>query len=230
MYAPAHVATALAVKRRFPVAPFFGVMLATQSIEFLWMVLSYLGIEYQTVDAHGVLHLDFLPYSHSLLTGFGTAILAYIIIRWGFNKPVVALAVALAMASHIVYDLVQHEPNIQIAWFVSQPRLGLNVGSAPLLDFVIETALAVACWWYFKGDWKLLAAILFLSVTSLPMMFADGNGRALANNHLILPTIILLQTALTLVLIWVFGHQRSDQIAREASPSPQAGAHEGSPA
>lgn len=188
------------------------------------------GIEYQTIDAHGVLHLDYLPYSHSLLTGFGTANLAYIIIRWGFNTPVAALAVALAMASHIVYDLMQHEPDIQIAWFVSQPRLGLNIGPAPLLDFVIETALTIACWWYFKGDWELLAVILFLSVTNLRMMFADGNGRALANNHFILPTIILLQTALTLVLIWVFGHQRNDQIARETSPTPLTGAHKCSPA
>jgi hypothetical protein len=30
MYAPAHVSTALAVKRAFPVAPLFGLMLAAQ--------------------------------------------------------------------------------------------------------------------------------------------------------------------------------------------------------
>ena len=65
MYAPAHVATALAVKRKFPVAPFFWLMIATQAIEFLWVVLSYLGIEYQTVDSKGMLHPDFLPYSHN---------------------------------------------------------------------------------------------------------------------------------------------------------------------
>jgi hypothetical protein len=39
---------------------------------------------------------------------------------------------------------------VQIAWFLSQPRFGLNVGSVPLLDFAVETTLAVACWWYFK--------------------------------------------------------------------------------
>jgi hypothetical protein len=223
MYAPAHVATALAVKRKFPAAPFFALMIATQLIEFLWVVLSYLGVEYQTVDSQGVLHLDYLPYSHSILTGFGVALLAYIVIRWGLNRPVVALAVAIATGSHIVYDIVQHEPNIQIAWFIGQPRFGLDVGSIPLLDFVIEAALAIACWWYFKGSWKLLVAVLFLTVTDLPMMFSDGNGRALADNHFILPTIILAQTAVTLLLIWVFAQSHSDELARDASSLASTG-------
>lgn len=216
MYAPAHVATALAVKQKFPVAPFFWLMIATQAIEFLWVVLSYLGIEYQTVDSKGMLHLDFLPYSHSLLTGFGSAVVVYAIIRWGFRRPTVALAVGIAMASHIVYDLIQHEPNIQIAWFLGQPRFGLNVGSVPLLDFVIETALVLGCWWYFKGDWKLLIALIFLSLTNLPMMFSDGNGRALANNHLILPTIILVQTVITVALVWFFGRPRAAALTSQA--------------
>src|SRR5215469_6519300 len=82
MYAPAHVSTALAVKRSFPVAPLLGLMFAAQAIEFLWILLSYLGIEYQSVDASGTLHLDYLPYSHSILTGVGSASIAYAVIRW----------------------------------------------------------------------------------------------------------------------------------------------------
>jgi hypothetical protein len=156
MYAPAHVATALAVKRRFPVAPLFWLMLATQAVEFIWMLLSYLGIEYQSVDARGVLHLDYLPFSHSLLTGIGLPILAYAVIRWGFRRPTLALAVSLAMVSHIIYDVIQHEPNIQIAPGINQPRLGLNLGAIPAADFLVETGIGVVCWWYFGGDWKLL--------------------------------------------------------------------------
>jgi hypothetical protein len=52
------------VKRRFSIAPLFWLMLATQAIEFLWILLSYLGIEYQRVDARGVLNLDYVPFSH----------------------------------------------------------------------------------------------------------------------------------------------------------------------
>ena len=214
MYAPAHVATALAVKRRFPLAPLFWLMIATQAIEFLWIVLSYLGIEYQRVDSRGILHLDYLPYSHSLLTGFGTAILAFGIIRWVFKRPTLALAIGIAMVSHIIYDIIQHEPDIQIAPLINQPRIGLHLSAIPLVDFLVETALGLICWWYFRGDWKLLGAIIFLNLTSLPMM-ADGtgSGTALAHNHFILPSIILGQTLLSLALIWFFGHRRGDAIA-----------------
>lgn len=220
MYAPAHVSTALAMKQRFPVAPLFWLMVATQAIEFLWVVFSYLGIEYQRVDAQGVLHLDYLPYSHSLLTGFGTAVLAYVIIRWGFRRPTIALAVGLAMASHIVYDVIQHEPDIRLAWFLNQPRLGFHLAGVPVADFLVETALAIAFWWYFRGDWKLLAAIVILSLTNLPMMFADGNGRALANNHFILPSIILVQTVVTIAAFWFFGRHRGDELAMSAGEPP----------
>jgi hypothetical protein len=54
-------------------------MLACQAIEFLWVVLTYLGVEHQSVDPNGYLHLDYLPYSHSPLTGFGSAVVAYVI-------------------------------------------------------------------------------------------------------------------------------------------------------
>lgn len=216
MYAPAHVATALAVKRRFPLAPLFWLMIATQAIEFLWIVLSYLGIEYQRVDSRGILHLDYLPYSHSLLTGFGTAILAYVIIRWVFKRPVLALAIGIALVSHIIYDIIQHEPDIQIAPFLNQPRVGLHLSALPLADFLVETVLGLACWWYFRGDWKLLAAIIFLNLTSLPLMLdGTGSGAALAHNHFILPSIILGQTLLSFALIWFFSHRRGDAIAAD---------------
>jgi hypothetical protein len=72
-----------------------------------------------------------------------------------------------------------------------------------------------------------LAALIFLNLTSLPLMLGgSGSGSALANNNLILPSIILAQTALSLLLIWWFGHRRGDAIAAEADREkpPQRGA------
>ena len=45
---------------------------------------------------------------------------------------------ALAMASHIVYDLIQHEPDIQLALGIDQPRLGLDLAGIPALDFLVD--------------------------------------------------------------------------------------------
>jgi hypothetical protein len=214
MYAPAHVSTALAVKRAFPIAPVFGLMLAAQAIEFLWVVLTYLGIEHQSVDANGYLHLDYLPYSHSLLTGFGSAVLAYVIIRWGFGRPRLALAVALAMGSHIVYDVIQHEPDIQLAPGLDQPRVGLDLAAVSALDFAVELILSLGCWWYFRGGWWLLGAVVALNVMNLPMMFADGSASSLAANRAILPTIILVQTLVCIAVLWPLA-RRSQMASRE---------------
>jgi hypothetical protein len=202
MYAPAHVATALAVKRALPIAPLLALMLAAQAIEFVWIVLTYLGVEHQAVDENGYLHLDYLPYSHSLLAGFGSAAAAYVIIRWGFGHPRLALAVALAMGSHIVYDLIQHEPDIQIAPGIAQPRFGLDMASIPSLDFTVELLLSLGCWWYFGRGWALLVALVALNITNLPLMFADGSAAPLQANRAILPTIILLQTLLCIGVLW----------------------------
>jgi hypothetical protein len=178
-------------------------MLAAQAIEFLWVVLTYLGVEHQYVDPNGHLHLDYLPYSHSLLAGFGSAVVAYAILRWGFGRPRVALAVALAMASHIVYDLIQHEPDIQLAPGLDQPRFGLDLAGVPALDFLVEVVLSIGCWWYFRGGWGLLIGVVVLNLTNLPMMFGDGSAGSLLTNRAILPTIILLQTVICIAVVWL---------------------------
>jgi hypothetical protein len=199
---PAHVATALAVKRGFPAAPLFGLMLAAQAIEFQWVLLSYVGVEHSTVDASGHLHLDYLPYSHSLLTGSGSAALANAIIRWGAGRPPLALAIARAMASHIIYDVIQHEPDIQLAPGLDQPRLGMNLAAAPALDFAVELVVSVTCWWLYRGGLWLLIAVVVLNLTNLPMMFANGSAAPLAGNRTILPTIILVQTLVCIGILW----------------------------
>jgi hypothetical protein len=66
-------------------------MLAAQAIEFLWVVLTYLGVEHQSVDPNGYPPLDCVPYL--------------------------------------------------------QPRFGLDLAAVPTLDFVVELALSIGCWW-----------------------------------------------------------------------------------
>lgn len=72
------------------------------------MVLTYLSIEHQSVNPKAYPHLDHVPCSHSLLTGCGSAVVAYAVLRWGF---------------------------------------GLDLAAVPALDFVLELALSIGCWW-----------------------------------------------------------------------------------
>jgi hypothetical protein len=115
-----------------------------------------------------------------------------------------------------VLDIIQHEPNICLTWFLAHPTLGFNLGSIPLLDFIVETAYTVYCWWYFGGSKKLLAALIALSLTNLPLMFSgEGSATSLADNHFILPTIILIQILMAFGLVYVFARNRGMELGAE---------------
>lgn len=229
MYANAHTAVGLAAKRTTAAAPLLGLLVAAQGSELAWVGLSYLGIERPTVDAGGALHLDHLPWSHSLLTGIGGGILLWAALRFLAHRPEVATVFGAVFASHIVLDVVQHEPDIRVVPWLPRPALGLSLSAHPWLDFAVETALCVACWAYFRGTWQLLTGILVLNLTNLPLMLGQRAAAPLAGDHLILPTVILVQTLMALALTWLLARPtlraRESERSRTggALPSPSAG-------
>jgi hypothetical protein len=220
MYAAAHTSLALAAKRSNPNAPLFGLMVAAQATELLWVGLTYAGVERPTVDAHGTLHLEYLPYSHSLLVGLGLGVLVWAVLRWVARRPEIATVFGWVTASHIALDVVQHEPNIRLVPWLAQPVLGLNLQASPWLDFPIETAFSVACWAYYRGTWKLLVAIVALNVANLPLMLAgEGAASPMVSNRFMLPTVILT----TILLAWGVIHRYAT--VRPAAPASATGAH-----
>jgi hypothetical protein len=79
VFAINHAAAALAVKRRYPTVPLVGLLVAVQLSEFLWVLFNYLGVERTTtspvVRYVGDIHLSYIPWSHSLASGAGLALL-----------------------------------------------------------------------------------------------------------------------------------------------------------
>jgi hypothetical protein len=214
MYAAAHTSLALAAKRANPTASLFGLMVAAQASELLWVGLSYAGIEHSAVDDSGTLHLEHLPYSHSLLIGLGLGAVLWAALRWVFRRPRLAAVFGWVAASHIALDVIQHEPNIRLLPWLAHPVLGLDLQVSPWLDFAVETALCIGCWAYYRGSRKLLAAILGLNVLNLPLMLAgEGSASPMAHNGFLLPTVILI----TILLAWGVIHR----YARPALHAPQ---------
>jgi len=199
MYAAAHTSLALAAKRAKPTASLLGLMVAAQASELLWVGLTYAGIEHSTVDDQGTLHLEYLPYSHGLLVSLGIGVLLWAAMRWVFRRPQLAAIFGWIAASHIVLDVIQHEPNIRLVPWLTHPVLGLNLQADPWLDFAVETAFSAACWAYYRGTRRLLAAILALNVLNLPLMLAgEGGASPMAHNAFMLPSTILI----TILLAW----------------------------
>ena len=177
-----------------------------QLVELLWVVFTYLGIEHARVTPDAI-HLDFLPYSHSVFTG---ALLAAIALLMGktVHRSNVGIAIALGIFSHIVLDIIHHEPNITLLPMAWGPRLGLNLQGYPVLDFIVELGFCIGCWKIFGGSRGLLIGIIIFNLINIPLMFPrPGSLTPIIEHPAVLPTLILVQIVSTWLLVWWLGRR-----------------------
>lgn len=209
MYAINHAATALIIKKKSPETPLFALLIAAQFVELLWVFFNYMGIEHIAIR-NGVLHLNFLPYSHSVFTALVLALIIWSICRVMYHNSKLGIALAIGIISHTILDILFHEPDIHVVPFLNKPLLGLNITSYPLLDFALETMYGIFCWMYFKGNKGLLIAIITFNLLDLPMMMGKGDALIpFQHNHALLPSLILTQIVATWLFVWMFGRQRN---------------------
>ena len=171
MYAINHAATALLLKKKEPTAPIWPLLISTQLVEVLWVLFNYTGIEYFSISG-GRIHLDYLPYSHSVFSSLLIAFLSYAIIRWGFKNKGLALVFAIGVLSHVALDVIFHEKDILLSPFSNAPAWGLGIIAFPILNFILEFIYGIFCWWYFKGSKALLITMIVFNVLDLPVMLA----------------------------------------------------------
>ena len=207
MFAVDHAATALLLKRRYPSVPLAPLLLAVQAMELAWVALNYLGLERTTtapvVRSVADIQLAFMPYSHSVATALGAAVLAWAVLEHGLGRRALGRAVGLGIASHLVLDLVTHAHDIVLAPGLAAPRLGLGLyAAAPLAAFALELAYGVACWRVYRGGRGLLALVVLGNLANLSLLSAavPGPEALLAGRPLLLVTVIAAQIVVTLLL------------------------------
>ena len=202
MYAINHAATALLIKKKQPSAPIFLLLISVQLVELLWVIFNYLHLEHFSIVS-GKLHLDFLPYSHSVFSGMVAAFTSFAIINWGFNNRKLAIAFSIGVLSHTFLDVIFHEKDIRLSPFSDTPAWGLGILDYPVLNFAIEFIYGIFCWWYFKGSKALLTVIIVFNILDLPIMLAhDDMLKPFEEYPFILPSIILFQIFITWYFIW----------------------------
>lgn len=228
MQAINHAATALILKRKFPTAPLMGLILATEAIEYLWVGLNVIGVEKTIVDAPmksvADVHLVHMPFSHSIATSALIAIVVALItfLRGGKAASAVSIAIGLGVFSHIVLDVLVHAPDIAVTPLLGSPKIGTGLYSdLPVPALVLETLWGVFCWYYFRGSKKLLALILALGVSSIPIYSAAINiGEGVLGGHnVIFACVILGQMLATSALVWLFARKKDDQLAASVTAS-----------
>ena len=112
-------------------------------------LLTLFGVEH--FSAHqGRVSLDFLPYSHSVTSAILLAVVVAAALRTALPRRDLALAAGLAIFSHVVLDVAQHQPDILLLPASVGPRLGTGLLDRPLLNLAVELAYGVACWWIYR--------------------------------------------------------------------------------
>ena len=150
MYA-GHFAAGLAIKARVPEAPTAGLLAGVALLDLLFAPFVLLGVERVTpTPGHPPgFSLDYIDWSHSLLMSLvWAALFAALFLKGG---RLVALAMAFAVFSHFLLDLLMHPGDLAL-W----PGSKLHVG------FGIWNWLPSG-WWFFELGFILLCGAYYLA-------------------------------------------------------------------
>ncbi|MFL5576810.1 MAG: hypothetical protein ACJ79S_12655 [Gemmatimonadaceae bacterium] len=220
MFAVDHAATALLLKRRYPTVSIVPMLVAVQAMELAWVLLNYLGVERttteRTVRSVADLHLAYMPYSHSVATALGAAVLAWVVIEFGYGRVALGRAVGLGIASHLVLDLLTHGHDIALWPGLGSPKLGLGLyDTAPFAAFLVEMAYGLACWRVYRGGAGLLAVVVLGNLANLSLLSAavPGPETYLAGRPLLLVSLVLIQIVVTLALVGALSRRPAGEAA-----------------
>jgi len=228
MFAIDHAATALLVKRRYPAVPLAPLLIAAQAMELAWVVLNYVGVERTTTEpavrSVADIHLAFMPYSHSVATGLGGAVLVWLLLEYGFGRPRLGRALGLGIVSHLVLDLATHAHDIVLWPGRLEPALGLGLyATAPFVAFLVELAYGILCWWAYRGGRALLALIVLGNLANLSLFSTAilGPERYLAGRPTLVVTFVFVQIIVTLVLVGVFARRPKASLSEVRTPAAE---------
>jgi len=215
MFAVDHAATALLIKRRFPSVSLAPMLLAVQAMELAWVVLNYLGIERTTTETSvrsvADIHLAYMPFSHSVATAAGAALLAWLVVEKGLGRPLLGRAIGIGIISHLVLDLVTHARDIALWPGSTLPALGLGLyDRAPMWGFLLEIVYGVICWWIYRGTRALLAMMVLGNLANITLFSVaiPGPETYLAGHPLMVVTMVFLQIVTTLALVYGLATRR----------------------
>jgi membrane-bound metal-dependent hydrolase YbcI (DUF457 family) len=210
MFAINHAATGLIIKKIYPDVPITTILVSVQLIEILWVVLNYLGVERTTtenkVQSVSDVHLEYMPFSHSLASTTVLAAGAWMLFTFGFKEINVGIAVALGICSHLVLDLISHARDIVIAPFLDRRKFGLGLYEKPVVALVVETIYGIFCWWVYGGSTILFWIIVVFNLANASFFIKTipGPERFLAHRPFWITTIVALQIIVTAVLVGLF--------------------------
>ena len=184
MYA-GHFAAGLAIKARVPEVPTLAVLVGVSFLDLLFAPFVLLGIE-RISPVKGFapgFNLDFIDWSHSFAMSLvWSAVFALIFLKHGRT---VVLALALAVFSHFILDLLMHPGDLAL-YPHSAGHMGFGIWRRmPVGWWFFELAFIALCSFYYwlragqlktfggRADW-VCGVVLLLHLTNSPWLSPVG--------------------------------------------------------
>jgi membrane-bound metal-dependent hydrolase YbcI (DUF457 family) len=139
-----HFAVGFAARRAAPRTSLATLLTAAAFLDLLWPLFLWLGLERVRIapgdTAFTPLEFESYPFSHSLLTSLGWALLCAAAYRARTKYARGALWVGVAVFSHWVLDFVSHRADLPLVpW--GGPRVGLGLWNSVAATAVTEIAM-----------------------------------------------------------------------------------------
>jgi membrane-bound metal-dependent hydrolase YbcI (DUF457 family) len=199
-----HLAVGFASKKWAPRASLGWLMLAPIFVDVWWGLFILTGVERARITP-GItksipIDLEYIPWSHSLVTNVGWALLLAGI-YFALRKDRRAAAVLfLGVMSHWLLDFVSHRADMPI--LPSGPLVGLGLWNHPLAAFSVEAALLALGIWLYVGSTRPVRGGKAGLAILIAVLFAANAGAYFGPPP---PSITPMAVAnlSTLILVWI---------------------------
>jgi hypothetical protein len=138
-----HYGPTFALKRWAPATPMWALAIGVQLVDVAWSIFVVTGIErvriVPGITASNSLDLEYMPFTHSLVATILWSI-GFAAVFWRHSRKVF-FAIALAVASHWIADLLVHRPDLPI--LDDGYKVGLGLWDHRWLALALELGLVV---------------------------------------------------------------------------------------
>ena len=204
-----HYGFAFYLKKKTNEIPLWLIFLSVQLVDFLCFILIIFGIERMkyipNLNPWLRTHLEYFPYSHSLITN---VILAFFIffIFWKFKDKIWGIILSIGVISHWFIDFLVHTPDLPL--YLDRYKVGLGLWQLPWVTFFIEIIIVIAGFCYlYKGSGMLfrpLILIVLMFVLISKMFFSKEDPEIVTTNMTIRAIIPLIVNSIFVAMAyWV---------------------------
>ena len=174
-----HYALALSAKKIDHLPSLAMTFIAVQFLDLLWPIFVLLGLETFEIEPGNTaltpLNFTSYPYSHSLLTSIGWALILAVVYFAITRNQKGSLLVGMLVFSHWILDFLTHRADLPLSPF-GDTKVALGLWNMPALEITIEVGLfLIGAFVYFKtmqpqrriAFWSLMIFFLVVHVMNI---------------------------------------------------------------